>query len=98
MAGLRAERADHIRWSYFDATKWSTATWWGVIFAAYCILANLGAVYGREIAFPLTFAVSGYTYSDQDVWPGIEDAIDAQTAEQLPDITIVPQWGENLEL
>ena len=69
-----------------------------LIFAAYCILANLGAVYGREIAFPLTFAVSGYTYSDQDVWPGIEDAIDAQTPEQLPDITIVPQWGENLEL
>ncbi len=41
------------------------------IFAAYCVLADLGAVYHREIrGHELTFALSGYTYSDPDVWEG----------------------------
>lgn len=41
------------------------------IFAAYCILADLGAVYDRKIGqHTLTFAVSGYTYADSGVWDG----------------------------
>lgn len=42
------------------------------IFAAYCILADLGAVYDRRMGdHTLTFALSGYTYSDPDVWDGM---------------------------
>ncbi len=41
------------------------------IFAAYCILADLGAVYDRRLGdHTLTFALSGYTYADPDVWEG----------------------------
>ena len=41
------------------------------IFAAYCILADLGAVYSRDIkGHELTFGVSGYTYADPKVWDG----------------------------
>ena len=41
------------------------------IFAAYCILADLGAVYSRQIkGHELTFGVSGYTYADAEVWDG----------------------------
>jgi len=41
------------------------------IFAAYCILADLGAVYDRRLGdHTLTFALSGYTYADPDVWDG----------------------------
>ncbi len=41
------------------------------IFAAYCILADLGAVYDRRLGeHALTFALSGYTYADADVWDG----------------------------
>jgi len=43
------------------------------IFAAYCILADLGAVYDRRIAgHRLTFALSGYTYADPQVWDGLD--------------------------
>ena len=43
------------------------------IFAAYCILADLGAVYSRQIkGHTLTFALSGYTYADPDVWDGMD--------------------------
>jgi len=41
------------------------------IFAAYCILADLGAVYDRRLGdHTLTFALSGYTYADPKVWDG----------------------------
>jgi hypothetical protein len=41
------------------------------IFAAYCILADLGAVYDREMdGHTFTFALSGYTCSHPDVWDG----------------------------
>jgi len=41
------------------------------IFAAYCVLADLGAVYDRRLGdHTLTFALSGYTYADPDVWNG----------------------------
>ena len=41
------------------------------IFAAYCFLAELGAVYDRRYGeHELTFAVSGYTYQDTQVWEG----------------------------
>lgn len=41
------------------------------IFAAYCILADLGAVYDRLIDdHTHTFALSGYTYRDPEVWYG----------------------------
>jgi hypothetical protein len=41
------------------------------IFAAYCILADLGAVYDRKLNdHTLTFGVSGYTYSESHVWDG----------------------------
>jgi len=41
------------------------------IFAAYCILADLGAVYDREMGgHDFTFALSGYTCSHPDVWDG----------------------------
>lgn len=42
------------------------------VFAAYCYLANLGAIYDRRYGeHVLTFAVSGYTYHDPDVWDGL---------------------------
>jgi len=42
------------------------------IMAAYCVLADLGAIYTREYCDrTYTFALSGYTYSDQNVWGGI---------------------------
>ncbi|MEL6255187.1 MAG: DUF3179 domain-containing (seleno)protein, partial [Bacteroidota bacterium] len=43
------------------------------ILAAYCILADLGAVYSREYGdTSLTFALSGYTYFDPEVWEGLD--------------------------
>jgi len=43
------------------------------IMIAYCVLADLGAVYTREYCdHTLTFALSGYTYSDPEVWDGTE--------------------------
>lgn len=43
------------------------------IFAAYCILADLGAVYDRKLGeHTLTFGVSGYTYSETEVWSGLD--------------------------
>ena len=43
------------------------------IMAAYCILADLGAVYSRKYGEnELTFALSGYTYYDQEVWDGVD--------------------------
>jgi len=39
------------------------------VFAAYCMLADLGAVYDRRYGeHTLTFGVSGYTYQDPHVW------------------------------
>ena len=44
--------------------------------AAYCILADLGAVYSREMGDNhLTFALSGYTYYDPEVWNGLDGFI-----------------------
>lgn len=41
------------------------------IFAAYCYLADLAAVFDRQYGeHVLTFAVSGYTYRDPDIWDG----------------------------
>lgn len=46
------------------------------IFAAYCILADLGAIYKRSYGDKvLTFAVSGYTYYDPKVWEGLDGFI-----------------------
>jgi hypothetical protein len=43
------------------------------IMAAYCILADLGAVYDRAYGpDTLTFALSGYTYYDPKVWTGMD--------------------------
>ena len=43
------------------------------IMAAYCILADLGAIYERDYAGQeLTFALSGYTYYDSTVWNGLD--------------------------
>lgn len=43
------------------------------IMAAYCILADLGAVYDRTMAGKeYTFALSGYTYFDDEVWDGMD--------------------------
>ena len=43
------------------------------VFAAYCILADLGAIYSREIDGRVhTFALSGYTYYDPEVWDGMD--------------------------
>lgn len=43
------------------------------IMAAYCILADLGAVYTRKYGDDtLTFALSGYTYYDPEVWNGLD--------------------------
>lgn len=41
------------------------------VFAAYCFLADLAAVYDRDMAgHAYTFAVSGYTYTDPEIWDG----------------------------
>lgn len=41
--------------------------------AAYCILADLGAMYSRRSGdTTLTFALSGYTYYDPEVWGGMD--------------------------
>ena len=41
--------------------------------AAYCILADLGAIYNRQYGeTTLTFGVSGYTYYDYEVWGGLD--------------------------
>ncbi len=46
------------------------------IFAAYCILADLGAIYKRTYGDKVfTFAVSGYTYYDPKVWGGLDGFI-----------------------
>ena len=43
------------------------------IMAAYCILADLGAIYERTYGdHVLTFGLSGYTYYDQNVWGGLD--------------------------
>jgi hypothetical protein len=43
------------------------------VMAAYCILADLGAVYHRVInGREFTFALSGYTYFDPEVWDGMD--------------------------
>ena len=43
------------------------------IMAAYCILADLGAIYSRELGGrKYTFALSGYTYFDDEVWDGMD--------------------------
>ncbi|PCJ89422.1 MAG: hypothetical protein COA57_02150 [Flavobacteriales bacterium] len=43
------------------------------VMAAYCILADLGAIYDRTIeGKKYTFALSGYTYFDKDVWNGLD--------------------------
>lgn len=43
------------------------------IMAAYCILADLGAIYSRQYGDQvLTFALSGYTYYDENVWEGLD--------------------------
>ncbi len=43
------------------------------IMAVYCILADLGAIYERKYGDKeLTFALSGYTYYDEEVWGGLD--------------------------
>ncbi len=43
------------------------------IMAVYCILADLGAIYERQYGDKeLTFALSGYTYYDDEVWNGLD--------------------------
>ncbi|WP_422360227.1 DUF3179 domain-containing (seleno)protein [Reichenbachiella sp.] len=43
------------------------------IMAAYCILADLGAIYERDYNGKLlTFGLSGYTYFDEQVWNGLD--------------------------
>lgn len=43
------------------------------IMAAYCILADLGAIYERNYGNEtLTFALSGYTYYDDNIWNGLD--------------------------
>ena len=43
------------------------------IMAAYCILADLGAIYERQYGDEeLTFGLSGYTYFDPEVWEGTD--------------------------
>lgn len=43
------------------------------IMAVYCILADLGAIYERRYGSEeLTFALSGYTYYDENVWGGLD--------------------------
>ena len=46
------------------------------IMAAYCILADLGAIYQRNYGEEeLTFALSGYTYYDSSIWNGLDGFI-----------------------
>lgn len=46
------------------------------VMAAYCILADLGAIYDRTIGDrEFTFALSGYTYYDPEVWDGMDGFI-----------------------
>jgi len=46
------------------------------VFAAYCILADLGAVYDRVIqGREFTFALSGYTYFDKKIWDGLNSFV-----------------------
>lgn len=46
------------------------------VFAAYCILADLGAVYKRTYGDKtFTFGVSGYTYYDPGIWNGMDGFI-----------------------
>ena len=43
------------------------------IMAAYCVLADLGAIYSRDYGGKkLTFALSGYTYYDKNIWNGLD--------------------------
>ncbi|MGJ3236016.1 DUF3179 domain-containing (seleno)protein [Marivirga sp.] len=43
------------------------------IMAVYCVLADLGAIYERTYGDEvLTFALSGYTYYDDEVWDGLD--------------------------
>lgn len=43
------------------------------IMAAYCVLADLGAIYTRSYGDKvLTFGLSGYTYYDEEVWDGVD--------------------------
>jgi len=43
------------------------------VMAAYCILADLGAIYDRRLLDrTFTFALSGYTYFDPEVWDGMD--------------------------
>ncbi len=43
------------------------------IMAVYCVLADLGAIYERNYGDKeLTFALSGYTYYDKNVWNGLD--------------------------
>ncbi|MEO1263515.1 MAG: DUF3179 domain-containing (seleno)protein [Bacteroidota bacterium] len=43
------------------------------VFAAYCVLADLGAMYDRNIGGrEFTFALSGYTYFDPEIWEGMD--------------------------
>lgn len=43
------------------------------IMAAYCILADLGAIYDRTIGGKVfTFGLSNYTYHDDEVWNGLD--------------------------
>lgn len=43
------------------------------VMAAYCILADLGAIYDRTFGGKVfTFGLSGYTYHDDDVWNGLD--------------------------
>ncbi len=43
------------------------------IMAAYCVLADLGAIYSRNYdGNELTFGLSGYTYYDPQVWDGLD--------------------------
>ena len=43
------------------------------VMAAYCILADLGAIYDRRLLDrTFTFALSGYTYYDPEVWGGMD--------------------------
>ena len=40
---------------------------------SYCVLADLGAVYSRNYnSKELTFALSGYTYYDKNIWNGLD--------------------------
>lgn len=43
------------------------------VMAAYCVLADLGAIYERTIGGKVfTFGLSGYTYHDDEVWNGLD--------------------------